>query len=168
VTGLVAGIGLRTVAGTLLGKAAGMGKGLLAWLGSLDAKDLIAIALALFALWQTFGRWYQHRHSVKVETQLSAAVGQLNAARADLATSQANEVKLRQAIAAQNASLEALSEKSVQQQQIAAKVLGAATERADAAYAVAQRLRASAAQRGSSAATGPVCEPNEAVKEQWQ
>jgi hypothetical protein len=168
VTGLVAGVAFRAVAGTLLGKAADMGKGLLTWLGSLDAKDVMAIALALFALWQTFGRWSQHRHSVKVETQLSAAVGQLNAARADLAASQANEAKLRQAIAAQNASLEALSAKSAQQQQIAAKALGAATERADAATAAAQRLRASAAQRGSSAATGPVCEPNEAVKEQWQ
>jgi ABC-type transport system involved in cytochrome bd biosynthesis fused ATPase/permease subunit len=164
-TGLVASIGLRAIAGSALSKAGSAVGGFFKWLAGLDAIHVLLLVAALFGAWQTFGRWSQHRHTAKVEAQLASATNALTAARAELAASQANEAALEKAIADQNAAIADLGNKSAAQQAAAAKALLNAQGRAAAAQASADRLRASARAGGAS---GGACEPSKALKDQWQ
>lgn len=69
-SGIVASIGIKAIAGAAVSKAASGAKGVGKWIGSLDLVHLCLLAVSLFAAWQTVGRWAQHRHTVKVEAQL--------------------------------------------------------------------------------------------------
>lgn len=160
-TGVVAGIGIKALAGSALKKAGSGVRAFFKWLGSLDALHVILLALAIFGAWQSFGRWSQHRHTVKVEAQLTTAANALTDARKQLVASQANEAALTKAISDQNAAIADLT----RQKAAAGKALQAATARGDAATASGARLRASVAQRPAVPAAN--CEPPQSVKDQW-
>lgn len=167
-SGAIAGIGLRAIAGTVFGKVTGAGGSALKWLGSLDLVHLCLLIAVLFGGWQTVGRWSQHRHTAKVERQLSAISGQLAMARKDLATSQANETALKTAIADQNKAISDLSGQSTRQQEIAAKAQKTAAQRAAAAQAASDRLRLSARQNSGKPGAAANCEPSDTLKAQWR
>lgn len=155
----IAGLGLKALAGSALKSAGGgIARGW-RWLAGCNFYQLGCIALALFAGWQTVGRWSQHRHTVKVEAQLASAITARDAARA-------NEAVLKAALAKQSAAVAALGAKSAAEQQIAAKASQAAAERAGDAQATSERLKASSRVAPAPAASG--CEPSETLKEQWR
>lgn len=146
---------LKLFFGNMLGGAASGVKAAGKWLGSLDLVHALLLVVALFGAWQTVGRWAQHRHTVKVEAQLSASAAQLAASRA-------NEAALTKAIADQNAAIAAMSAETAKQQAASAKASQIAQERSNKAQATATRLTA------SSRAGGPRCEPSAALKGAWQ
>jgi hypothetical protein len=163
-TGMVAGVGFKAVAGKIFGD---FGR----WIGRQDAIHLLAWALAVFAIVE-----FVHIHGFEVKLPFGAKIhfvgmqGKIDAANAktaqvekDLQTSRANEAGLTKAIQDQNKSIADLSSKSAAQQTAALKALGVASSRADAAAAAARRLKTSAAQRPSGAA----CEPSATLKKQW-
>jgi Mg2+ and Co2+ transporter CorA len=74
-------------------------------------------------------------------------------------------VTLKQAVASQNAAVNALAAESARQQDEAAKASQKAEKRARGAEATADRLAASS---HSSRSQGASCEPSKAVKEIWK
>lgn len=69
--GFLAGIGWKALGAKAIGNAASDARAVGHWLGSLDLVHFLLLAACLFGGWQTVGRWSQHRHTVKVEAQLS-------------------------------------------------------------------------------------------------
>lgn len=105
--GWLAGIAWKELAGNMLGGAWSGVKGAGKWLGSLDLVHLCLLAAALFGAWQTVGRWSQHRHTVKVEGQLSKCSAARDAdakryADAQVAAVAANEMQIARVKASQD------------------------------------------------------------------
>lgn len=165
-SGMVAGVGFKAVAGRVFG---GFGR----WVGKQDAIHLLAWALALFAIIefvQIHGIEFKlipglgpKIHVVGMQGKIDAAKAATKQVREELATSKANEASLTAAINSQNQAIANLSSKSAAQQAAAAKQLGLATSKARAATAAAARLRSSGSQRPA----GAPCEPSETLKRQW-
>lgn len=152
----IAGLGLKALAGKMLGSAASGIRGVGRWLAGLNFWQLACIALALFGAWQTVGRWSQHRHTVKVE-------GQLTETNKLLQSSLANETTLKVALAKETTAIGNLVTASHNLQASAAKGKAIAAPRAANAQAVSDRFKQS-----SRVAPAAPCEPSDALKGQWQ
>jgi hypothetical protein len=174
----IASIGFKAIAGKALGGAASGIRSAGKWIGGFDAIHLLALALALVAGWQFIAiHGLEFRlipfigprvHIVSLKGQIADAKADAASVRVALAASRANEAKLRTAIADQNKAVAALGQQSSQQQQLAAKAEKAASGRADAAEAVAQRLEASSRVPPAKAPPAGQCEPSDTLKGQWQ
>lgn len=158
-TGLVAGIAWRELAGTALGKVKDAGGSALKWLGSLDLVHALLLAACIVLAVDHVALILSHRHTAKFEAQLTAANGVL-------ATARANEAALKKAIADQNAAIASLASKSADQQKAGAQASQVAAGRANEAEATSARLRAGTRSAGLKSA--PACEPSDALKDQWK
>ena len=69
--GFLASIAWKELGAKALGNAASDARAAGKWIGSLDLVHFLLLVACLFGGWQTFGRWSQHRHTAKVEGQLS-------------------------------------------------------------------------------------------------
>jgi len=134
-------------------------------------------ALAIALLVHELNHWKAkaERYNAEAATDYQAAItasGDPKLARKDTAAQMlllgSGIADLKQRLATQNAAVQQLADTSKAEQLAAEKAAEGAQERVSEAEAVSQRLRSElSSAAGKSNRTG-ICEPDEAVKEQWQ
>lgn len=136
------------------------------WLSRRSLAEIILFAVAAVLIFDHLALLDSHRQVRADQVAIKAAGEKLTAANRNLATSQANEVGLRAAIADQNKAISDLSATSAAQQASAQKASQTAQERVQEAQATAARLRASSRSAGGASAAN--CDPSDTLKNQWK